>query len=116
MAGPFHKEFALATDFSFWHHHNMSPVVTEAVAALKRPAGRGNPNVAETAAPVRSTSIEFMRQVVVLSQPTARSPNPATYRGKNHVAWNWLFSTIRHSGAPRTKRRKNSASLMCRLD
>ena len=41
MAGPFPKEFALATDFSLWHRNNMSPAVKDFVAVLTGPAGRG---------------------------------------------------------------------------
>ena len=40
MAGPFPKEFALATDFSLWHRNNMSPAVKDLVAVLTGPAGR----------------------------------------------------------------------------
>jgi len=41
MAGPFPKEFALATDFSLWHRTEMSPAVSAFVALLTGPAGRG---------------------------------------------------------------------------
>jgi len=41
FAGPFPKEFALATDFSLWHRNNMSPAVKDFVAVLTGPAGRG---------------------------------------------------------------------------
>ena len=34
MAGPFPKEFALATDFSLWHRNIMSPAVKDFVAVL----------------------------------------------------------------------------------
>ena len=40
LAGPFPKEFALATDFSLWHRNTMSPAVKEFVAVLTGPAGR----------------------------------------------------------------------------
>jgi len=40
MAGPFPKEFALATDFSLWHRNNISPAVKDFVAVLTGPAGR----------------------------------------------------------------------------
>jgi ABC-type molybdate transport system substrate-binding protein len=40
LAGPFPKEFALATDFSLWHRNNMSPAVRDFVALLTGPAGR----------------------------------------------------------------------------
>jgi len=40
MAGPFPKEFALATDFSLWHRNTMSPAVKVFVAVLTGPAGR----------------------------------------------------------------------------
>jgi len=41
FAGPFPKEFALATDFSLWHRNAMSPAVKDLVAALTGPSGRG---------------------------------------------------------------------------
>jgi molybdate transport system substrate-binding protein len=41
MAGPFPKEFALATDFSLWHRNAMSPAVKDFVAVLTGPEGRG---------------------------------------------------------------------------
>ena len=41
LAGPFPKEFALATDFSLWHRNIMSPAVKDFVAVLTGPAGRG---------------------------------------------------------------------------
>src|SRR5579863_8103422 len=41
MAGPFPKEFALATDFSLWHRNSMSPAVRDFVAVLTGLAGRG---------------------------------------------------------------------------
>ena len=40
MAGPFPKEFALATDFSLWHRNNMSTAVKDFVAVLTGTAGR----------------------------------------------------------------------------
>jgi len=40
MAGPFPKEFALATDFSLWHRNAMSPAVKDFIAVLTGPAGR----------------------------------------------------------------------------
>jgi len=40
MAGPFPKEFALATDFSLWHRNNMSPAVKDFVGVLTGAAGR----------------------------------------------------------------------------
>ena len=40
MAGPFPKEFALATEFSLWHRNAMSPAVRDFVAALTGNAGR----------------------------------------------------------------------------
>jgi molybdate transport system substrate-binding protein len=40
LAGPFPKEFALATDFSLWHRNAMSPAVKDFVAVLMGPAGR----------------------------------------------------------------------------
>jgi hypothetical protein len=41
MAGPFPKEFALATDFSLWHRNNMTPAIKDFVAMLTGPPGRG---------------------------------------------------------------------------
>jgi molybdate transport system substrate-binding protein len=41
FAGPFPKEFALATDFSLWHRNAMPPAVRDFVALLTGPAGRG---------------------------------------------------------------------------
>jgi hypothetical protein len=41
MAGPFPKEYSLATDFSLWHRNAMSPAVSDFVALLTGPAGRG---------------------------------------------------------------------------
>jgi molybdate transport system substrate-binding protein len=41
FAGPFPKEFALATDFSLWHRNTMSAAVKDFVAVLTGPAGRG---------------------------------------------------------------------------
>src|SRR6266567_2413734 len=41
LAGPFPKEFALATDFSLWHRNTMSPAVKDFVAVLTGPVGRG---------------------------------------------------------------------------
>jgi molybdate transport system substrate-binding protein len=41
FAGPFPKEFALATDFSLWHRNTISPAVKDFVAVLTGPAGRG---------------------------------------------------------------------------
>lgn len=41
MAGPFPKEFALATDFSLWHRNDISLAVKDFVAALTGPGGRG---------------------------------------------------------------------------
>ena len=40
MAGPFPKEFELATDFSLWHRNAMTPAVRDFVAMLTGPAGR----------------------------------------------------------------------------
>ncbi len=40
MAGPFPKEFALATDFALWHRNDMSPSSKAFVAVLTGPAGR----------------------------------------------------------------------------
>ena len=40
LAGPFPKEFALATDFSLWHRNPMSAAVKDFVAVLTGPAGR----------------------------------------------------------------------------
>jgi molybdate transport system substrate-binding protein len=40
MAGPFPKEFALATNFSLWHRNAMSPAVKDFVALLTGAAGR----------------------------------------------------------------------------
>jgi len=40
FAGPFPKEFALATDFSLWHRNNFSPAAADLVARLTGPAGR----------------------------------------------------------------------------
>ena len=40
MAGPFPKEFALATDFSLWHRKTMSPATRDLVGLLTGPAGR----------------------------------------------------------------------------
>jgi molybdate transport system substrate-binding protein len=40
MAGPFPKEFALATEFSLWHRNALSPAVGGFVAALTGPEGR----------------------------------------------------------------------------
>ncbi len=40
LAGPFPKEFALATDFSLWHRNALSPAVADVVARLTGPAGR----------------------------------------------------------------------------
>lgn len=40
LAGPFSKEFALATDFSLWHRNNISPAVKDFVARLSAPAAR----------------------------------------------------------------------------
>jgi molybdate transport system substrate-binding protein len=40
LAGPFPKEFALATDFSLWHRNAMSPAVKDFVAVLMGPMGR----------------------------------------------------------------------------
>jgi molybdate transport system substrate-binding protein len=40
-AGPFPKEFALATDFSLWHRNTMSAGVKDFVAVLTGPSGRG---------------------------------------------------------------------------
>jgi molybdate transport system substrate-binding protein len=40
FAGPFPKEFALATDFSLWHRNNISAAAAELVARLTGPAGR----------------------------------------------------------------------------
>jgi len=40
LAGPFPKEFALATDFSLWHRNAMTPPVRDFVALLTGPEGR----------------------------------------------------------------------------
>ena len=40
LAGPFPKEFALATDFSLWHRNNISPAAKDFVARLNSPLGR----------------------------------------------------------------------------
>ena len=40
LAGPFPKEFALATDFSLWHRNTMSPAVKDFVAVLTGSSGR----------------------------------------------------------------------------
>ena len=40
MAGPFPKEYSLATDFSLWHRNSMSPAVKDFVALLTSAAGR----------------------------------------------------------------------------
>jgi molybdate transport system substrate-binding protein len=40
FAGPFPKEFALATNFSLWHRNNISPAAADLVARLTGPAGR----------------------------------------------------------------------------
>lgn len=40
LAGPFPKEFELATDFSLWHRRNISPAVRDFVALLLGPVGR----------------------------------------------------------------------------
>jgi len=40
FAGPFPEEFALATNFSLWHHNNISPAAADLVAQLIGPAGR----------------------------------------------------------------------------
>src|SRR5258707_13409771 len=40
LAGPFPKEFALATDFSLWHRNTMSVAVKDFVAVLTGPTGR----------------------------------------------------------------------------
>jgi molybdate transport system substrate-binding protein len=40
FAGPFPKEFALATDFSLWHRNAMSAAVRDFVALLTGPSGR----------------------------------------------------------------------------
>ena len=40
LAGPFPKEFALATDFSLWHRNAMSAAVKDFVAVLTGPVGR----------------------------------------------------------------------------
>lgn len=40
LAGPFPKEFALATDFSLWHRNDISPAAKDFVARLNSPAGR----------------------------------------------------------------------------
>jgi molybdate transport system substrate-binding protein len=39
MAGPFPKEFELATDFWLWHRNTISPAVRDFVALLTGPAG-----------------------------------------------------------------------------
>ena len=41
FAGPFPKEFALATDFSLWHRNTMPAAVRDFVALLTGPGGRG---------------------------------------------------------------------------
>jgi molybdate transport system substrate-binding protein len=41
MAGPFPKEFELATDFSLWHRNAMPPAVRNFVQVLTGPEGRG---------------------------------------------------------------------------
>ncbi|HXI99953.1 MAG TPA: substrate-binding domain-containing protein [Micropepsaceae bacterium] len=41
MAGPFPKEFALATDFSLWHRNAISAAAKDFVALLTGSAGRG---------------------------------------------------------------------------
>ena len=40
MAGPFPKEFALATDFLLWHRNRLSPAARDFVAVLASPSGR----------------------------------------------------------------------------
>src|SRR5258706_5197883 len=40
LAGPFPKEFALATDFSLWHRNTMSPPLHDFVAVLTGPLCR----------------------------------------------------------------------------
>ena len=40
MAGPFPKEFELATDFALWHRNTMPTAVRDFVALLNGPAGR----------------------------------------------------------------------------
>ncbi|HLK79917.1 MAG TPA: substrate-binding domain-containing protein [Xanthobacteraceae bacterium] len=40
FAGPFPREFALATNFSLWHRDNISPVAADFAARLTSPAGR----------------------------------------------------------------------------
>jgi molybdate transport system substrate-binding protein len=40
FAGPFPKEFALATSFSLWHRNNISPAAADLAARLTGPAGR----------------------------------------------------------------------------
>jgi molybdate transport system substrate-binding protein len=40
LAGPFPKEFALATDFSLWHRNNISPAVADLVVRLTGATGR----------------------------------------------------------------------------
>ena len=40
MAGPFPREFALATDFSLWHRKTMSPATRDLVGLLTGPSGR----------------------------------------------------------------------------
>lgn len=40
FAGPFPKEFALATDFSLWHRNSISPAAKDLVARLTGPSGR----------------------------------------------------------------------------
>jgi molybdate transport system substrate-binding protein len=40
LAGPFPKEFALATDFTLWHRNSISPAVKDFVARLSGPSGR----------------------------------------------------------------------------
>ena len=41
FAGPFPKEFALATDFSLWRRNTITPAAQDFVAVLTGPAGRG---------------------------------------------------------------------------
>jgi molybdate transport system substrate-binding protein len=40
MAGPFPREFALATDFSLWHRNDIPPAVRDFVTGLTSPQGR----------------------------------------------------------------------------
>jgi molybdate transport system substrate-binding protein len=41
FAGPFPKEYALATDFSLWHRNALAPAAADFIALLTGPEGRG---------------------------------------------------------------------------